>query len=146
MDEARNIATVEASSQKLVEALRSGDFAAVGAMYTNDAILLAPGANIIMGKGNIQSFWEQRGGQLREARFATVNVKMIGEGGAVEIGTLRMRIDAAATPLAEEGGPQARGLSAKYVFVWQKVNDDWKICTSAWNRIGAGPGGRLTRG
>jgi len=139
-------ATIEALNQKLAEALRSHDFETFGAMHTNDAVMLAPASNIIMGKGNIQSFWEQKGRKLKDVKFSTLNVKPVGDSAAVEVGTFRMRIDSPATPLDEGGGgPQSRGVSAKYAFVWQKVDGGWKITNSSWNRIGGGPPGSLKR-
>jgi ketosteroid isomerase-like protein len=143
------IATIETLNRKLADALRKRDFAAVGAMYTNDAMMLPPASNIVIGKGNIQSFWEQRPRPLQDVKFATLHVKQLGDGAAVEVGTFRMQISPASNPLAgeatEQGALQSRGISAKYVFVWQKVDGEWKIGTSSWNRIGVGPGGRLNR-
>jgi ketosteroid isomerase-like protein len=146
MAEAQNTGMIEAQNQKLAEAFRKHDFAAVGEMHTADAVMLAPGSNIIVGKGNIQSFWEQRGRELRDVRFETLSVKPVGDNAVVEVGTFRMRMDAPSTPLDTEGAPQSRGITAKYVSVWQKVADDWKIGATSWNRIGARPAGRLTRG
>ena len=60
MADAPEVATIEALTNKFAEVFNARDFAAIGEMYTNDAVLCAPSSNIIIGKGNIQSFWERK--------------------------------------------------------------------------------------
>jgi ketosteroid isomerase-like protein len=156
MVEAQEIAMSAAHRKKFAEALKQQDFAALGNLYANDAVILPPGANIIMGKGNIQSYWENMSGQIQDVEFETVNVAVIGSDAIREIGRFRMTRKPGPVALDEEqGSPQER--AAKYVFVWQKVNGDWKVVASMWNRIGGpnrnqngrpaeGPGGRRGAG
>lgn len=131
------IATIEALTKKFTEAFRARDFAAVGSMFTTDAVICPPNSNMISGKGNIQSFWE-RNGMIQALRFDSMSVKSLGENAMRVIGTFTIQIrfqqQGAAGSLAA-AGPQSREINAKYVFVWQKVGDEWKIESGIWNRI-----------
>lgn len=154
MVEAQEIAKSAARNKKFVDALKKGDFAALREMYTNDAVMLPPGANIIVGKGNIQAFWEKMSGEMQDVELEAVNVAALGSDAIREIGTFR--ITRKPNPAAIEdnqGAPQDQERSAKYVFVWRKVGADWKVAASIWNRNanqnpgqgrrpgGGGPGG-----
>jgi len=128
--------TIEALNKQFSDAFKRGDFDMIAAMYTNDAVMLPPGSAIIVGQGNIQSFWKQAR-RIQELKFDTVSIKLLGDDAVREIGTLHMRTRSGAkTALA---GAQAREITSKYVFVWQKVGGQWKRETSIWNRIGPRP-------
>jgi ketosteroid isomerase-like protein len=156
MVEGQEIALSAAHRKKFVDSFKQRDFAALAELHANDAVILPPGANIIMGKGNIQSYWENMSGQIQDVEFETVNVAALGSDAIREIG--RFRITRKPGPVAldeDQGSPQER--AAKYVFVWQKVGGDWKVVASMWNRIGGpnrsqsgrpagGPGGRRGAG
>ena len=87
-------------------------------MYTNDAVMLPPGANIIMGKGNVQSYWERMSGEMKDVEFKTVNVAPLGSEAIREIGMVRITRKPSPVALDEDSSLQER--SAKYVFVWQR--------------------------
>lgn len=142
MVDAQDIAMSTAQSKKFVDALKKRDFAALGAMYTNDAVILPPGANIIMGRGNIQSYWEKMAAEMADVEFETVNVAALGTEAIREIGRFRMRAKPAPAALEDQGAPDAQQRAAKYVFVWQKVGGDWKVAASIWNRMGGPNRGR----
>jgi len=127
-------ATIEALTNKLAEAFNARDFAAVGAMYANDAVICPPNSNIVTGKGNIQSFWERKR-MIQGMSFESISVKPLGESAVRTVGTLSLKVG------RQNAGPRAaaapqNAINAKYVFVWQKIGDEWKIESSIWNRIG----------
>ncbi len=127
-------ATIEALTNKLAEAFNAGDFAAVGAMYANDAVICPPNSNIVTGKGNIQSFWERKR-MIQGMSFESISIKPLGESAFRTVGTLSLKVG------RQNAGPRAaaapqNAINAKYVFVWQKIGDEWKIESSIWNRIG----------
>ena len=153
MAEAQETATgAAARSRQFVDNLKKRDFAALAELYTNDAVMMPPGANIIMGKGNIQSYWQkmsdemedvavrdrQRGSVWAPTRFAR----------SAGFGCGRNR---SLPPAMEQPGAQdQQQRAAKYVFLWQKVGGDWKMVASIWNRIeqnrGQGAGARRRTG
>jgi uncharacterized protein (TIGR02246 family) len=135
-------AMIEGLNKQFVEAFKTRDFSAVADMFTDDAVMLPPRRNIITGKSKIQSFWT-RSKRLHELKFDTDSVTTLGSDVVREIGTLRMLIGRGGgrggEDSSEAGSDQAeraqpREISGKYVFVWRKLNDGWKLETSIWNR------------
>ena len=140
MTEDDAIATIQGLNERFAEALKARDFAALGTMFTNDAVFCPPNANMITGKGNIQSFWE-RNKTIQAMRFDSQRVKMLAPDAMRAVGTMTMQV-AFRMPdgVADYAGPQSRELSLKYIFVWQKIDADWKIESGIWNRIGPARG------
>ncbi len=136
-------AMTEQLNKQFVEALKTRDFAAVAAMFTDDAVMLPPRRNIITGKSKIQSFWT-RSNRIRELKFDTDSAVTLGGNVVREIGTLRMLVgpggraggdqDSSSDNPDQAAQPQSREISGKYVFIWRKVDDEWKLETSIWNR------------
>jgi uncharacterized protein (TIGR02246 family) len=136
MADGQETAKIETLTTQFTQALRARDFAAVGNMYTDDAVMCPPSSNIIIGKGNIQSFWAQNG-IIENLHFDTMSVKPLGENAMRVVGTLTLQVKSAQNGgTLAAGMPQLREVSAKYVFVWQKIGDQWKIESSIWNRLG----------
>jgi uncharacterized protein (TIGR02246 family) len=135
-------AMIEGLNKQFVEAFKTRDFTAVADMFTDDAVMLPPRRNIITGKSKIQSFWT-RSKRLHELKFDTDSVTTLGSDVVREIGTLRMLIgrgggrggeDSSEASSDQAERAQPREISGKYVFVWRKLNDGWKLETSIWNR------------
>jgi uncharacterized protein (TIGR02246 family) len=134
------IATIEALNQEFAEAFKARDFAALGNMFTNDAVFCPPNSNMITGKGNIQTFWE-RNGVIQGLRFDSQRVKALGESALRVVGTLSTQVTFKVPQGVQQySGPQSRELNLKYIFVWQKIDDEWKIESAIWNRIGPARG------
>ena len=53
-----DLAAHEATTQAWVNAVLAGDFAAVAATYTEDAVLMPPNAEAVVGRAAIQAFFE----------------------------------------------------------------------------------------
>ena len=132
MGDSDETATIEALSRQFSEAVRARDFTAIGGMYTNDAVICPPNSNILIGKGNIQQFW-QRNRVIQEISFDSISVKSLGENALRAVGTMTLQLLRPNAP-AEVGRSQQ--IKAKYVLVWQKVEGAWKIDSGIWNRIG----------
>jgi uncharacterized protein (TIGR02246 family) len=89
--------------------------------FTEDADLLPPGPDNLKGREAIQAFWAavcEKGG---EVRLTTAEAVAIGDDAVREIGTY----------WAQLKGMEST-LSGKYVFIWRKAGDDWKIWTDIW--------------
>ena len=55
--------------------------------------------------------------------LTTLDVKPLGPSAAREIGTFSLKTK----------GPTPQEVSGKYVVVWEKVGNDWKLATDIWN-------------
>jgi uncharacterized protein (TIGR02246 family) len=120
---AQDKAIIDGLNARFAAAFNSGDYSAAAALYTEDAALLPPGAEIIRGRAGIQSFWAKAGETLGDVSLTTLVVTPLGNSVAREIGTFS----------AKTKGPQPQDVGGKYVVIWQKVGDDWKISTDIWN-------------
>jgi uncharacterized protein (TIGR02246 family) len=120
---AQDKATFDKLNDAFVAAFKKADFAAVAAMYTEDATVLPPGSNVVKGRPAIQAFWTQAGQGIGDIKLTTVDVKALGADAAREIGTFSLMTK----------GQQSQQVVGKYVVVWQKVGTDWKLMTDIWN-------------
>jgi len=120
---AQDKATFDKLNDAFVAAFKKADFAAVAAMYTEDATVLPPGNNMVKGRPAIQAFWTQAGQGIGDIKLTTVDVKALGADAAREIGTFSLMTK----------GQQSQQVVGKYVVVWQKVGTDWKRMTDIWN-------------
>jgi uncharacterized protein (TIGR02246 family) len=120
---AQDKATIEKLNDAWTAAFNKGDAAAVAAMYTEDAYVLPPGAELIKGRTGIEGFWRQAAQQMRDAKLTTVDVLPLGPGAAREIGTVTLK--------TKSQPPQE--IVGKYAVVWLKVGGDWKLATDIWN-------------
>ncbi|WP_134499240.1 YybH family protein [Microvirga pakistanensis] len=120
---AQDKATIQSLSDHFAQAFNAGDAAALAAMYTEDAVILPPGAEMMKGRSAIQAFWKSAAEQLGDGKLKTVDVKALGGEAAREIGTFSFRTK----------GQQPQEITGKYVVVWEKVGADWKLATDIWN-------------
>ena len=120
---AQDKATIEKLNDAWSAAFNKGDAAAVAAMYTEDAYVLPPGAELIKGRAAIEGFWRQAAQQMGDAKLTTVDVLPLGPGAAREIGTVTLK--------TKSQPPQE--IVGKYAVVWLKVGGDWKLATDIWN-------------
>jgi uncharacterized protein (TIGR02246 family) len=120
---AQDKATIQGLNDRFAQAFNAGDAAAVAALYTEDAVILPPGAEMMKGRSAIQAFWKGASQQLGDGKLTTVDVKPMGSEAAREIGTFSFRTK----------GSQPQEITGKYVVVWEKVGSDWKLATDIWN-------------
>jgi ketosteroid isomerase-like protein len=120
---AQDKAAIEKRNAAFTDAFNRGDFASAAALYTEDAYVLPPGAEIVKGRGSIQSFWARSGESLADVNLTTLVITPLGISVAREIGTFS----------GKTKGSQPHDVGGKYVVIWQKVGDDWKITTDIWN-------------
>jgi uncharacterized protein (TIGR02246 family) len=116
-------AEIDAVNAKWMELFSKGDFAGIGQLYTQDAIALPPGAAMVKGRDAIAAMWKAMAEQVTDAKVVALDVKVIGPTAAREIGTFSLKTKGA-TP---------QDVSGKYVVVWEKVGNDWKLATDIWN-------------
>jgi len=112
------------ASARFVERFYAGDIAGAAEVYTEDARILPPGADMITGKPAIAEFWagaaEAFG--IKSITLETVVVEQQGADSACEIGRFS---------LSGEEGMLDQG---KYVVVWKRDADgEWRWDWDIWN-------------
>ena len=122
---AQDRATIEKLNDVWSAAFNKGEAAAVAALYTEDADVLPPGAEMVKGRGRaaIEAFWRQAVQQMTDAKLTTVDVLPLGPEAAREVGTVTLK--------TKTQPPQE--VVGKYVVVWRKVGGDWKLATDIGN-------------
>jgi uncharacterized protein (TIGR02246 family) len=115
-------AEIRRANNKFESAFRQGDAAGIARLYTPNGMLLPTGGEIITGHRAIQEFWQgamQMG--VKEVKLDSIEIEQLAQT-AVELGNYT---------LTGEGGQQLdRG---KYIVVWKKDNEEWKIQKDIWN-------------
>lgn len=113
---------VRSRNEQFMEAFRRQDATALAGMYSAEARLFPPGAEMLSGAGRIESFWKDAmHAGLTEAKLETVDVDLIGGYTAVETGRFTMYAGKNAVD---------RG---KYVVIWRNEDGQWKLHRDIWN-------------
>lgn len=105
------------------EAFNRGDAEAVAEYYTDDAVALPPGSEMVRGKKAILEFWKKTVAQLTDLKAQVIEVKRVGRTHVREIGGFTFK--------TKSNPPQE--VAGKYVVLWQKVAGRWKLNTDIWN-------------
>lgn len=102
------------------------DFKALAEAYTEDAVLLSPGRDIIIGKANIYNFWAV--GTSTYVKHTLVPEQIIVKGDeAHDFGYFY-------TQIKNSDGTIAPMLSSKYYVIWSKQpGGSWKMKMDMWN-------------
>jgi|SRR5579871_2197116 len=116
-------AEIEAANAKWIELFKKGDFAGVGSLYADDATALPPGSAMVRGNAAIGAMWKKVSEEVEDPTLATLDVKPLGPSHAREIGTFKLKTK----------GPNPKDVTGKYVVIWEKVGNDWKLATDIWN-------------
>ncbi len=120
---AQSKAAIQKLDDKWAEDFNKGDAAAVAAMYTQDAYVLPPGAEMMNGRSAIEGFWRQQMQQIGDVKCTPIDVKPLGRNAAREIGTCSFKTKAQP--------PQDGAL--KYAVVWEKEGGQWRLLQDIWN-------------
>ncbi len=104
------------------KAIRSRDMNALDRVYTPDAHILPPGADMIQGIAGIKSFWLKAitGLDVKDASLATVSAEFAGDA-VVEIGRAELTL------------ASGQIVPVKYVVHWKRHGETWKWHTDIWN-------------
>src|SRR5215211_3717114 len=116
-------AEIDAVNAKWMELFNKGDFAGVTQLYTEDAIALPPGSGMVKGRAAIGAMWKGMAEQVSDPHVMALDVKAMGPSAAREIGIFSLKTK----------GPTPQEVSGKYLVVWEKVGNDWKLATDIWN-------------
>jgi ketosteroid isomerase-like protein len=104
------------------QAIAQRNFDALDNVYTTDARILPPGAEMISGRSNVKEFWKNAVASMnvKACRLETVSLEMLGDA-PYEMGR--------ATLILEDGGTR----EGKYVVVWKQEDGAWKYDVDIWN-------------
>ncbi len=102
--------------------VKNGEIDALDNIYTVDARILPPGANLIQGRAQIKAFWQQAiaGLGLKDAKLTTVDAQAAGDS-VIEVGQATLTLD------------QGQMLTVKYVVHWKEEAGLWKWHIDIWN-------------
>ncbi|MBT1509293.1 SgcJ/EcaC family oxidoreductase [Bradyrhizobium sp. SRL28] len=116
-------AEIEAINTKFVELFNKGDFSGLASLYSTDATAFPPGSAMVQGRAAIEAMWKGMAEKVGDPKLTTIDVKPLGPSAAREIGTFSLKTK----------GPTPQEVTGKYVVVWEKVGNDWKLSTDIWN-------------
>jgi len=116
-------AEIEAVNAKWIEFFNKGDFAGVASLYANDATAFPPGSAMVQGGAAIGAMWNSMAEKVGDPKLTTLDVKPLGPSAAREIGTFSLKTK----------GPTPQEVTGKYVVVWEKIGNDWKLAADIWN-------------
>jgi ketosteroid isomerase-like protein len=104
------------------EVIKKGNIEQLDFVYTANARILPPGAQMIQGRSQIKAFWRQaiKDLDLKSATLSTVDAEAAGDG-VIEIGRADLTV----------GDGQI--VAVKYVVHWKKEGDRWKWHVDIWN-------------
>lgn len=114
---------IEAVNSKWIDFFNKGDFAGVASLYTDDASAFPPASGIVKGRAAIEAMWKGMAEQVGDPKLMTLDVKPLGPSAAREIGTFSLKTK----------GASPQELTGKYVVVWEKIGNDWKLSADIWN-------------
>ena len=102
--------------------VKGRNFAALDQIYTADARILPPGADLIEGREKIKDFWKGAvaGMNVQDAKLVSVNAHLAGDS-VIEVGRAKLFL------------PEGQSAEAKYVVEWKQEGGAWKWHTDIWN-------------
>jgi len=120
---AEDLDAVQTLNDGLTAAFNSGDSARLAQLYTDDAVLLPPGAELIKGKQKIEDYFRVALPTVTNSKFAAVQSKRLGDADVLEIGSFTARTT----------GADSQSIKGKFIIHWRKLASDWKIEADIWN-------------
>ncbi|GAB5400360.1 MAG: hypothetical protein Aureis2KO_19450 [Aureisphaera sp.] len=112
--------------QVFSELVMNSDFEGIGNTYTEDAKIFPTNKAIIEGREAITDYWKlPEGTVISYHKIIPEEIKIIGDE-AYDFGYYE--------GATQKDGKESRW-QGKYVIVWKKVGDDWKIYLDIWNRV-----------
>ena len=123
----KDIDQILSNVKEFSASVMASDYEALTMAYTEDAKLFPTNQEIIEGHEAIRKFWDQpEGFQTKYHKIMAVEIKILGDE-AYDYGYYE------GTTLKPDG--TEINWKGKYVVIWKKVDQDWKIYLDIWNRI-----------
>jgi ketosteroid isomerase-like protein len=102
--------------------VKGRNFTALNQVYTSDARILPPGADLVEGREKIIDFWKAAvtGMNVQDAKLVSVNAHLAGDS-IIEVGRAQLFL------------PEGKAAEVKYVVEWRQEDGAWKWHTDIWN-------------
>lgn len=120
---AQDKAEFQKIADQWIDAFNKGDISKVSQMYTDDAVLLPPGAETVRGKDAILAYWTKEAERIGDLKVTVTDLKPLGPGSVHVIFTSTLKTK----------GQQPQEVPGKGATLAQKAGDDWRIATHVWN-------------
>ena len=114
---------IDAANRRFEEAFNRGDIAgAAEGVYTHDARILPPEAEMVRGRENIVQFWQGAAQQMGITRVELRTVELESQGDtAYEIGRATLTVG------------DGQQVAVKYVVIWKQEGGTWRWHIDIWN-------------
>jgi ketosteroid isomerase-like protein len=118
--------SINEGNRNFGSAVARKDYAAMAALYTENAMVLPPDGPIVTGRPAIEEFWRSAANALglTDAVLRTRDLEVAGDT-AYEVGEANLKL----------GGGQ---IMVKYLVVWTRGSDgNWRLHRDIWNTLPA---------
>jgi ketosteroid isomerase-like protein len=120
---------IDAANKQFMEAVKAGEEEVFVRLYTDDAMLLLPGREPLVGHVGVQAFFATfRARGVREINLTTLEVEALGDT-AWERGSFELT--------SSDGAALGNG---KYLVIWKRSSDGWKLHRDIVNSSQPAPG------
>lgn len=113
---------IAAADRAFCDAIARGDAGgAARNVYTEDAVILPPGAEMVRGREAIAAFWRDAAAQMNLQHVELTTVALVPAGDYVhQIGRAVLTV----------GGQKVEG---KYTMLWKREDGSWRWHVDCWN-------------
>jgi uncharacterized protein (TIGR02246 family) len=118
-------AAIQALSRRFSEAYVRGDAETMAGLYTPDAVIFPGSSEMIRGAEGIRRYWTLPAGQRVTRHVATPTEILIDGDHAYDYGVYEVA--------GERGGEAWGPTRGKYVIVWRRTAQGWRMHLDIWN-------------
>ncbi|MFK7786630.1 MAG: DUF4440 domain-containing protein [Crocinitomicaceae bacterium] len=127
INESEEMELIRSNIKQFSEYVVNGDFEAVGEMYTEDAKIFPSGTAIIEGREAVVDYWDYPSdNSISYHKVSPEEIKILGDE-AYDYGYYEGK--------SKDSLGQEFPWKGKYIIVWKKQDNDWKIYLDIWNRV-----------
>lgn len=117
---------IEKANIRFGEEIRKGNAVGLASLYTEDAVLLPPNSEKVLGRKATEKFWGGAISQLGLKDAVLKTEELTGSGDTyTEVGSYTLKTQPKGQKPVEDKG--------KYVVVWKQTPDGWKLHRDIWN-------------
>ena len=122
-----DIDTILSNIKDFSISVMNSDYESIGMAYTVDAKIFPNNTDIIQGREAIIEYWTlPEGVQIKYHKISPEEIKILGNE-AYDYGYYE------GTTRRSDGTESS--WKGKYVIIWRKINQEWKMYLDIWNRI-----------